>query len=1070
MGRNMNNGCLGRKIGFALNSIHFGSSLKLWVKLANFASKENGSFFIFPGGHLNREIDSDLLRNDIYKLCNSENFDGIISWASSIANGVDSEKITGFHLNFGKVPVVTIGEKILDFPNISFDAYSGMKELTGHFIHHHGARKIAYIRGPENHISENERFQGFAAAAKEAGIFDENLVSGNTSWLEGWKGARELYEEKNLVPGKDFDAVLSASDLMTLSAVEYFDKLGYTLLKDYIAGGFNDSAESKIYTPPFSTVYIPMEKIGIAAYEHLRKVLDGEKNVDDVCFPTYSVIRESCGCNRFKIFQNLKDQKIRIKTRDQLLEKLGELFRLEPEKIESLLVPLLDALFENNQSDFFRQLNELFVSYFENDGELSNLFTAVKYLYNSTCLPEEYVEKIANSIVIQIPQIQGRIVAQRIYDNGKLMSNVSALKSALLSAHDKKTLIKILAEYLPRIGIRNSQIVLYESDEISRYVGGFNSSGEIRQEEVLFPSKMLIPAKYEKEIGFGVYLVQPLYMAEKSLGYIIMSYADFDCALFEDLRTAISNAVQSILLFEEINVARKLAEQSEFAKTEFFANVGSDLCDPLKDLSAKVTQMEGNVLKGVLDQDTLSDQLIFLKSQIEAQLQKTQTLVDLTRSQVDDLPMDKKLFEIRQILPGSVVASFEIGKEFPLVYGDTERLKKAVQTFFGDGEGSMSVSVEFDGLKLKINAKRLDWQKLEILLAEKIIMLQYGEVEKIGDCSAVITLPWPNLAGLPPVKIEGRPEKIINLSAKNQNTELFGIKTEYLQAERSEDENAMLLWRPDKSPIDEWVKVYGLRHSDRLFRAPVLCYSHELVGHNFVEMLESQVRSQKSEPVLFVNTKHTLYGTWATESNSVKIQSMAEFDGILNEITPSLIVFESIDEESIVKIRRNSKTVLVPILVLPDSILKEEEVELLCAHPRIILCNRCAAESEQFNERIHSILSGDEILPPHTGALVKKAILYFNKNASQQIVRWKLADSVHVSEDYLTRIFHKEIGLSLWEYLNRYRIYLATKMLLETNDTIYEIAENSGFQDQAYFCRVFKKIYGVPPGKIRTKQ
>ena len=108
-------------------------------------------------------------------------------------------------------------------------------------------------------------------------------------------------------------------------------------------------------------------------------------------------------------------------------------------------------------------------------------------------------------------------------------------------------------------------------------------------------------------------------------------------------------------------------------------------------------------------------------------------------------------------------------------------------------------------------------------------------------------------------------------------------------------------------------------------------------------------------------------------------------------------------------------------------------------------------------------------MPPHTGALVKKAILYLNKNVSQQIVRWKLADTVHVSEDYLTRIFHKEIGLSLWEYLNRYRIYLAIKMLLETNDTIYEVAEKSGFQDQAYFCRVFKKIYGIPPGKIRTK-
>ena len=280
---------------------------------------------------------------------------------------------------------------------------------------------------------------------------------------------------------------------------------------------------------------------------------------------------------------------------------------------------------------------------------------------------------------------------------------------------------------------------------------------------------------------------------------------------------------------------------------------------------------------------------------------------------------------------------------------------------------------------------------------------------------------------------------------------------------------SIFYWEPDEAPIDEWVKVFSFRRNENLFRAPVLCFSKTLIGHNFLEIIEEKIKSQKSSPVLFVGAVHTRYGNWATDSNTVSIASMDEFENILLEIDPSIIVFEKIDEESIVKIRQNQKTVLTPILVLPDSILDEKEVELLCEHPKIILCNRGAAESEQFEARIHEILAGDEILPPHTGALVKKAILYLNVNAGQQIVRWKLADTVHVSEDYLTRIFHKEIGLSLWEYLNRYRIYLATKMLRETNDTIYEIAENAGFQDQAYFCRVFKKIYGVPPGKIRQK-
>lgn len=1058
-----------KRIGFALNSIHFGSSLRLWLKLADYVSQESGSFFIFPGSHLNNH-GVENLRNEIYKLVNSENLDGLISWASSISNGVSPDKVVEFHKEFGSLPYVTIGQKIGNHIDVAFDAYAGMKELTKHFIEVHGARRIVYIRGPENHESEEDRFHGFYDAVKEAGILDESLITNHVTWLDAEKSARYLYEERNLIPGKDFDAIIAASDLMTLAVAEFFEKRGYKVPKDYIIGGFNDSAESRIYTTSFSTVHMPVENIGILAYQKLQKVLSGSPNDGDEVLPAYPVIRESCGCNSLKQLQNFYDPKIRVKTRDQLLNELSDLFKVDEETKQKVFVPLLDTLFENNQTEFFRLLNENLIAYFNDNAELSKLFEAVKILRNSTCLPEEYVIKTVNAINLIIPQVQGRIAANRRYDNEKLTATVSSLKSALLSAHDINKLIDILAEYLPQIGIRSSTIVLYENEEISKYAGGFNSAGEIRHEEVLFPSKLLVPARYSQEFEYGVYVVQPLFMAHQPLGYMITAYSDCEGMVYEDLRTAVSNTIQSIFLFDEINKARQLAEQAEFAKTEFFANVGSDLCDPLKDLFAKVSQMEGNIEKGILDQDILTEQLIFLKSQIQSQLQKTETLVDLTRSQVDDLPMDKKLFDIRQVLPGSIVAA--INQEIPLVYGDPDRLKKAINALFGDGEGSMTVQPEADGLKISVKSRRLDWQKPELLLAEKIILLQYGEVKKIDDSATIISLPWPNLAGLPPVKTEKEVSKIINLSANTQTENLFNLQMENITPDtgKSDSEECILYWRPDNAPIDEWVKVYGLRHSDRLFRAPVLCYSHELIGHNFVEMLESQVRTQKSAPVLFVNAKHTRYGTWATDSNSVSIDSMAEFEHILSEITPSLIVFESIDEESIKRIRQNSKTVLVPIIVLPDTVLSEEEIELLCSHPRIILCNRGAAETEQFNKRVHEILAGDEILPPHTGALVKKAILYLNKNASQQIVRWKLADTVHVSEDYLTRIFHKEIGLSLWEYLNGYRIYLATKMLLETNDTIYEIAEKSGFQDQAYFCRVFKKIYGVPPGKIRTKQ
>ena len=74
---------------------------------------------------------------------------------------------------------------------------------------------------------------------------------------------------------------------------------------------------------------------------------------------------------------------------------------------------------------------------------------------------------------------------------------------------------------------------------------------------------------------------------------------------------------------------------------------------------------------------------------------------------------------------------------------------------------------------------------------------------------------------------------------------------------------------------------------------------------------------------------------------------------------------------------------------------------------------------------------------------------------------------MNISEDYLARIFRREVGLSPWEYLGIFRIQLASDMLLNTGKTLSEIAEDTGFMDQAYFSRVFRKIKGFSPGVLR---
>lgn len=648
----------------------------------------------------------------------------------------------------------------------------------------------------------------------------------------------------------------------------------------------------------------------------------------------------------------------------------------------------------------------------------------------------------------------------------KIKSVLDNLKNELKQVFEKKDFIETTKCNLSEFGFNKVSIVICENG-LSKYFGGFNIDSkldELRFEENIFESKYLLPEEYKSDFENGTSVVLPLFLKNQYSGYIIVNFCGFSGFVYERLGEILSDSLENFFLLQELNESKTIAKKMQFDRAEFFANVGSELCDPLKDLSAKVSQIEHNVNEGVLDDDILGEQLIFLKSQIEAHLTKSEMLVDLARSQMDNLPMDKKLFDIHQILPVNIAASIE--KSIPLLLGDVERLKKALTAIFECISSSPIVSVKIDGIHIEFNSLKNEWKKPELVLAKKVIMLQDGEIIH-NESNSEIVFYWPNFEGTSSIKIK-KNKNILSLS--NNPSELFNIPVNQLTKENINDIDCFILtWNPDEAPIDEWVKAYGLRRNEKFFKAPLICYSQNLIGHSFIEMLEQKVKSQKANSILFVGAEQTRYETWATDSNSVSISSIEEFDQILNEIVPSLIVFEHPTKNDIEKVRENPKTIQTPIIIVPEEIVSEDELNVICSFSKIILCNRGVADSEQFNERIQGILAGDEILPQNTGRLVKKIIFYLNQNASKQIVRWQLAESIDVSEDYLTRIFHKELGLSLWEYLNRFRIHIATKLLLETNDSIFEISEKSGFQDQAYFCRVFKKIYGFPPGKLRNK-
>jgi transcriptional regulator GlxA family with amidase domain len=164
--------------------------------------------------------------------------------------------------------------------------------------------------------------------------------------------------------------------------------------------------------------------------------------------------------------------------------------------------------------------------------------------------------------------------------------------------------------------------------------------------------------------------------------------------------------------------------------------------------------------------------------------------------------------------------------------------------------------------------------------------------------------------------------------------------------------------------------------------------------------------------------------------------------------------------------RANYLTRQVPVLVLSGHSLTEEDVRRL-DYANVTFHSKGLLSPEEAIEGFQKALSGQMTLPQSTSTLVKHVLAYFHQNYQNPLSRQQVASAVGVSEDYLSRIFHKEMGLSPWECLNRHRIQKARELLAQTSKSITEIAAEVGFEDSAYFSRVFRQYSGQSPKNYR---
>ena len=79
-----------------------------------------------------------------------------------------------------------------------------------------------------------------------------------------------------------------------------------------------------------------------------------------------------------------------------------------------------------------------------------------------------------------------------------------------------------------------------------------------------------------------------------------------------------------------------------------------------------------------------------------------------------------------------------------------------------------------------------------------------------------------------------------------------------------------------------------------------------------------------------------------------------------------------------------------------------------------------------------------------------------------------IAQHLGISEGHLSHTFKKETDYTLLNYLTRYRIHRAMELLRDCRLKVYEVAEQVGYRDIAYFSATFKRWVGMSPSEYQA--
>lgn len=574
-------------IGYITQHAYHGIGLSLLTGIYDAARDFDINLINVVGGSTLREV--NLAEITAFKLLNSTNIGGLITWATSLRYYMSINKIEEFHKRYKPLPIVSIAMPMKEIPSVLIDNEMGMKQILGHLIKDHGYRKIAFIKGANGHFYSDERFKAYLRILAEYGIpYDEKLVvsTSEISSSEGVRAIQVLLDEQKLRPGIDFEALASVSDILSIAAMEELKSRGFQAPRDLAVVGFNNREECCISSPPLTTVEVDFYHHGYNAVKILLDLLQGHSVCDLNLSPTKLIIRQSCGCFEPTVTNATTATTATTNDLSVLSDrrtKEGSWQEWADASYSVIISGIRDCLPNFRLAlphRWTEKLVEAFFGYLEGeavDGFL-HIFDNYLILWRNAGLELEAWENVISqlrrevlklntepSLMIRaenaLHQARALIFLAQEYspdrnffnpENPNILVQLGGVFNSTLNIAE---LCEIIIKELPKTGIPGCYLSLYEDpshpEKNARLILAFNQSGRIEPEQAIYPSSQLLPEGLLPEDERYCLFVESCYYKDQLLGFVVFEMGPLNSPLYEILRTNFCSAVCSALIMEE---------------------------------------------------------------------------------------------------------------------------------------------------------------------------------------------------------------------------------------------------------------------------------------------------------------------------------------------------------------------------------------------------------------------------------------------------------------------------------------------------------------------------------------